>query len=276
MLMRRLLIVVLLLQVFADLLPAEEPQNTPAAPPPNEMEQKVAQLRTTQALALLSPPLKAEEIAARRKLYEDVITSHPKDAEPRVAYGEFLLFLERKEEAFQQWDSALVLDPQRHDILAAQSDLLLQTGQIVAAADAMEKAVALEPKNAFYHYTLAHIYTMFRRDLMAPRRLTENELITRGTEYFRQAALLAPENLSYAQGYAEAFYTQPDPDWTLARTAWESLLEKSPQKSFIRSHLVRVNIRLRDKAAAAAHLAALDDPAFAQVKERLQKQVDRL
>ena len=62
----------------------------------------------------------------------------------------------------------------------------------------------------------------------------------------------------------------------LARKAWENLLKKSTDKSLIHSHLVRVNIRLNDKSAALAHLSEMTDPAFAVMREKLQKQIDRL
>ena len=246
------------------------------------MLQEVAALRTARAVAILTQATapSATELAKIRTSYEAVIAHFPTEAEPHVAYGETLLALGENEAAFQQWQSALQLDPQRDDILAAEADLLLQTGQIVTAADTLERAVALAPTNAAYAFGLAHIYTLFRRDLIATRHLTENEILTRGTEYFRRAAELAPDNLCYAQAYAETFYTSPLPDWKLARSTWESLLARSPADStnrdFIRGHLIRVNIRLGDKPEASKHVAALTNPAFATLKARLQKQIDRL
>ncbi len=257
----------------------ETPLPTPVqtADPRQQMNQEIATLRTALSLMQLSREQQTDEqIAATRKLYDDLIARYPNESESHVALGEYLQVLGRNEAAYQQWAIALQLDPKRPDILAAQADLLLQTGQIVAAADALEKAASLEPKNAAHLYGLAHIYTLFRRDLMASRHLSEDELITRGTEYFRHAAELAPDNLAYAKAYAEAFYTQPKPDWNLARTAWESLLARSNEKDFIHTHLVRINIQLHDKAGANAHLEGLTDPAFASVKAKLQRQVNQL
>lgn len=276
MLMRLLLITALFF--LASPARSQEPLQAgkATADPKKLMARVAAQLRVTQALASLRPPLTQTELSAKKRIYEDFIASYPTDAEPHVVFGEFLLSIQQNEEAFQQWALALTLDPNRHDVLAAQADILLQTGQIVLAADTLEKAVVLSPDNAYYQYGLAHIYTLFRNDLSASRRLTVDELITRGTEYFRRAAELAPDNLGYAKAYAEAFYTQPKPDWTLARAAWESLLSRSTEKNLILSHLVRVNIRLCDKKAANLHLSALTDPAFASLREKLQKQIDRL
>jgi tetratricopeptide (TPR) repeat protein len=274
--MRVALSIILLFCLPLVLLAADTPSPTPD--PRLALLQEVAALRTARALAELQPssPASEADLAARRRVYEDLIARYPREAEPHIAYGEYLAALPRNEEAFQQWAAALLLDPKRHDVLSAQADILLQTGQIVAAADAWERAAALAPENADYPYGLAHLYTLFRRDLMASRGLDENALITRGTAYFRQATTLAPENLRYAQAYAEAFYTQPNPDWTLARAAWENLLVRSPEKDFIHSHLARVSLRLGDKTAARAHLDAIHDPAFASLREKLQKQLDRL
>lgn len=245
-----------------------------------QMLQEIAALRTARAIALITqaPAPNAADLAKIRASYEAVIAHFPAEAEPHVVFGEYLLSLGENEAAFHEWQSALQLDSKRDDILAAQADLLLQTGQIVTAADNLEKAVALAPTNAAYSFGLAHIYTLFRRDLVASRHATENELITRGTEYFRRAAELAPDNLAYAQAYAETFYTQPSPDWKLARTTWESLLARSPAEStdFIRGHLIRVNIRLGDKPEARKQLAALTNPAFADMRASLQRQIDRL
>ena len=245
-----------------------------------QMLQEVAALRTARAVAILTqaPPPNATDLAKIRANYEAVIARFPSEAEPHVVFGETLVSLGENEAAFRQWQIALQLDSKRDDILAAEADLLLQTGQIVTAADNLEKAVALAPTNAAYSYSLAHVYTLFRRDLVASRHLTEDELITRGTEYFRRAAELAPENLAYAQAYAETFYTSPSPDWKLARATWETLLARSPAASsdFIRGHLIRVNIRLGNKPEARRHLAALTNPAFAALRASLQKQIDRL
>ncbi len=242
-----------------------------------EMRREITVLRTARALASVNPSATDPTILqAREKAGLDLVERYPTEAEPLVVYGEILTDLGKNEMAFQQWERALQIDPARHDILAAQADLLLQTGQIVPAADALEKAARLDPANADYQYSLAHVYTLFRRDLMTSRNATEDVLNERGTAYFRRAAELAPENLRYAQAYAETFYTEPNPDWALARGVWESLLTRSPEKSFIHSHLVRINIRLGDKVAAEKHLAAMTDPAFGPVRLRLQKQIDAL
>ena len=275
----QLLHLVVFLMMLA-LSPALRAAETPAPRPDphQQMEQEVAALRAAQLISRIARPipLTVEESAEVQGRYEDLLRRFPNEAEPHVALGEFHLSLGKREAAFAEWKLALTLDPARHDVLAAQADLLLQTGQIVAAADALEMAAKLAPRKAEYPFGLAHVYTLFRRDLLVSRHATEDELITRGTEYFRQAAELAPQNPAYMQAYAEAFYTQPHPDWKLARAAWESLLPRVAGKDFIHSHLVRINIRLHDKAAASEHLAALTDPAFSMLKARLQKQIDKL
>ena len=242
------------------------------------MQGEVTSLRLVVQMAAASrtTPFTEAELTHLRKLHTDLIARHPTEAEPLVVYAEFLQQIESGGEAFATWQKALALEPSRHDVLAAQADLLLGSGQIVAAADTFEKAIQLAPKNAAYPYGLAHIYTLFRRDLIASRKLTEDEIFARGVEYFRQAAELEPNNLAYARAYAESFYTQPTPDWTLARTAWEALLAREPGSSNIRSHLIRVNIRLRDKTAALTHLEALTDPAFEALRGKLKKQIDAL
>ena len=250
----------------------------PTPDPRQQMMQEATALRTAHLISQLHlvPAATPSQIASTRKIYEDLIRRFPAEAEPHVVYGEFLVSVEKNEEAFQHWENALKLDSKRHDVLAAEAELLSRTGQIVAAADALEKAVALAPANAEYAFALAHIYTLFRRDLMASRNQTEDEILLRGTACFQRAAELAPENLAYAQAYAETFYTQSKPDWKLALAAWESLLERSPQKDFIRSHLVRVNIRLNDKLAANRYLQELNNPDFASMRASLQRKIDQL
>ena len=208
MYMRLLIFVVLVLCFPVVHLPGA---SSPTPDPRQEMLQAVTALQAARVLGQLNPvPATSAEAQSRMKAYDELIRRFPNEAEPHVAFGEYLTDLGANEKAFVQWTSALKIDPERHDVLAAQADLLLQTGQIVAAADALEKAVRLAPTNADYFFSLAHIYTMFRRDLIASRLSTEDALIARGTDYFRQAAELAPDNLRYAQAYAEAFYTEPN------------------------------------------------------------------
>lgn len=245
--------------------------------PVNEEEEFVADMNAAQlAQAQAQESTSAAGVERVRRIYADLITKYPQNADPRAAFGDFLSSLGRYDEARQQWREALKIDPDRADIYAADSSIALRTGDTVEATRLMERAVEKEPKDASYHFGLAHLYFLFRHDLVPTRKTTEMAMFASALHHFQKAAELAPDNADYARTYAETFYSVPGADWHAALAAWQKVLPLTNEPSFVHAQMARVSLRLKDKSAARHHLAQVTDPRFATLKKTLQRQLDAL
>ena len=154
---------------------------------------------------------------------------------------------------------------------ASLGSAYLQAGRVQAASAQYQRAVASNPDVASYHFALANVLYLFRRQLLSPPDLPDEQAVLRlALEHFRRAAELSPTDLPMAKAYAETFYIFAKPDWAQALTAWLAVRALSGEnKDFANGHLARISLRLGRRADAAAYLADIHDPAFDALKVRL-------
>ena len=139
--------------------------------------------------------------------------------------------------------------------------------------------VAARPDVSAYHFALANVLYLFRRELISPPVIPDEQAALQlALEHFRRAAELSPGDLRLAKAYAETFYIFPKPDWTQALLAWQTVLALSgeDERAFARSHLARISLRLGHGADARAYLAEIRDPGFDALKTKLLQQADKL
>lgn len=245
--------------------------------PLNAQEQLATDMKSAQlAQSQTHVSAGAADVERIRKIYADLIAKYPQSADPRAAFGEFLASQGHDAEARRQWEEALKIDPDRADIYAAESGIVLRVGNTVEATRFMELAVEKAPTNASYHFRLAHLYFLFRHDLVPVRKTTETAMFAIALDHFRKAAELAPMDADYGRVYAETFYSLPNADWHAALAAWKKLLPLTNEPSFVHAQMARVSLRLKNKSAARHHLAQVTDPQFATLKKTLQRQLDAL
>src|SRR5947207_14433019 len=100
-------------------------------------------------------------------------------------------------------------------------------GRVREATDQFLLAVRSESDNPDYHFDLANLEFVLRRDLTAAWKIDSAELLQRALFQFREASRLAPMDLEYARAYAETFYGMPDPGWEEAQVALQHYREHS-------------------------------------------------
>ncbi len=208
--------------------------------------------------------------------HEKYLQNHPDSAAAHLAYAEFLSEQGNLRSAILHWRTAQVLEPGNAAIANALGGAYLRTGRAADSAAQFARAIGLEGDNAAYHFNLANVEYMLRRDLTAAWKMEMPDLLRLALTEYREASRLSPNDVEYARAYAETFYGVPDPNWSEAEAAWKHVLSLSPQGDFIYLQLARVSLKRGDVASARDFLDKIVDTRHDGLKRKLQAQADRL
>jgi len=186
------------------------------------------------------------------------------------AYANFLADQNRGSEALKAFQETRRLQPENARAAHSMGETALEIGEIPDAFSAFQDATRLNPQSGLYHFSLANVCFLFRRQI----GMEETAAIAEAMEQFSQACTVEPLNMDYARAYAETFYEIPHPNWEEAEKAWKHLLEIAPDKSFAQLNLARVCLKVGKKAEARAWLGKIHDTAYQSVKEKISRQVN--
>ena len=208
--------------------------------------------------------------------HEKLLKEHPDSAAAHLAYAEFLSDNGKLRAAIVHWQTAQAIEPANAATANSLGGAYLRMGRAAESADQFVRAVGIERTNAAYHFNLANVEFMLRRDLTAAWHLETADLLRRALAEFRAASRLSPNDLEYARAYAETFYGVLDPDWSEAEAAWKHVLELSPDRDFAYLQLARVSLKRGDKVQARLFLAQINDARHDGLKRKLRAQADKL
>ena len=252
------------------------------APSPPAWQQELAAALVLQTAVTLAPAANPADDAERHRrlglMYAQLTLLYPDEAAVQKAAGEYYGETSQTSLALACWQRAETLDP--HD--AATADALgsafLGCGQVRDACLQYERAVAAKPDVAAYHFDLANVLFLFRRQVLAPPgRPDEQAALTEALGHFRRAAELAPADRSLAQAYAETFYIFAQPDWEQALAAWKNVLALSGgDTDFANGHLARVSLRLGRAADAETYLDRIRSPQYDVLKRKFRQRAAAL
>ena len=255
---------------------------SPTGPTPPAWQDALNAASTLQISLLLAPAQDATADEARRikliKLYGDLATKYPDAAPVQKAAGDNAFQLVSPEAAVPYWQRAQFLDPNGAEVAESLGSAYLRSGKVREASEEYQRAVDARPDFSAYHTDLANVLYLFRQQLISPPVLPDEQAVLHlALEHFRRAAELSPNDLTLATAYAETFYIFSKPDWAQALVAWQKVLALSADhKDLPNSHLARISLRLQRKADAKAYLAAIQDPAFNVLKNRMLQQAERI
>lgn len=247
------------------------------AAPANTAEQAVRELQAAKLMeaTLRTHPLGADERQKLEQIYADLSAKFPSDTNIRNAHAEILWEGGKHERAETIWKEAEKQEPGNAAILHNLGNAALAGGETRQAAEYLAKACTAQPANAGYHFELANLLFLFRKELIAPPHASIEAVVDQALKHYAEACRLAPRDIDFARGYAETFYGVPKPDWNAALAAWQHLFEISPQKEFALANLATVHLKLGKKDEARACVAKMQDPAFAARKARLLERIEK-
>ena len=228
------------------------------------------------AKALANPNVTAKERLRVEQIYYQLVRDNPQSVPAQNALAAFLSKNGKEEAAIEHWRTAQRLQPDNGVAANSLGGAYLRTGRVREAAEQFLLAVHSESDNPDYHFDLANVEFIFRRDLTAAWKIDSAELLQRALFQFREASRLAPTDLEYARAYAETFYGMPNPDWEEAQIAWQHYLELSTDRNFAYLQLARVSLKRHKKAEALSFLDKISDSSYSELKEKLRKQAEAL
>jgi tetratricopeptide (TPR) repeat protein len=209
-----------------------------------------------------------DAVAQLDKAYAALEAKYPRSATVSDEYGSYLWWQQREADAYVKWREAEQLDGNNANVCQHLGSSLLENGQIAQGIGYLERATALSPRDAMQHYTLGTDLYLFRHQMTTAQE-PETSVINRALSELKRATDLEPLNASYAQGYAETFYSIPVPDWPGAIKAWQHLYDISGKKDFAAINLARVSLLMHDRSAARDYLGKVKTPSFQPLKEKL-------
>ncbi len=228
------------------------------------------------AEALANPNVTVKERLRVEQIYYQLVRDNPQSVPAQNALAAFLWKNGQAQAAVEHWRTAQRLEPKNGEAANSLGGAYLRIGRVREAAEQFLLAVRSENDNPDYHFDLANVEFILRRDLTAAWKIDSAELLQRALFQFREASRLAPMDLEYARAYAETFYGIPNPDWKEAQVAWQHYLELSTNRNFAYLQLARVSLKRHNKAEALSFLDKILDSSFSQIKEKLRKQAEAL
>lgn len=197
-----------------------------------------------------SPPASEARLRAQQRRlengYRHLLSDHPRHTRAMVAFGSLLYEDGREDEGIRWWEKAITLDPRE---AYAYNNIANHYGHYGRAAEALklyDKAIELEPTEPIFRFNWATTCVSFRNESHEVYGWTKDEIFQHSLEQFRKARDLEPQNFELATTYAETFYTMPQPDWAEAYAAWKFCLDRpldDGERQFVYTHLARVCIR---------------------------------
>jgi tetratricopeptide (TPR) repeat protein len=212
-----------------------------------------------------------------RKLYDDFLKRHPGHARAHVAYAAFLGDLGDEEAAQEHLERALTLSPKDPAIYNNLANVYGHIGPVKKSFEFYAKAIELNPLEPVYYHNFGTTIFLFRKDAGEFYHLTEPQVFEKALNLYSNAVRLDPDNFPLASDVAQTYYgITPFPidpalgSWTNAfRIAHDEV-----EREGVQVHFARIKLLAGRFSEAQAHLDAITNATYAELKKRLVRNLE--
>lgn len=239
----------------------------------NEFAAKGAGVRSTD----LNRRIK-ERFQPIRQGYEDFIKKHPNHAHARVAYASFLGDMHDEEGQQEQLEKALELDAKDPAIYNNLANIYGHTGPIKKAFEYYAKAIELNPLESVYYYNFGTTVYLFRKDAREFYGIEEQQVFDKALELYTKALKLDPTNFPLASDVAQTYYGIRPTRTEDALKSWTNALHiahDEVEREGVYLHLARIKLHAERFDEARAHLKAVTNEMYLELKNRLAKNIEQ-
>ena len=209
-----------------------------------------------------------------RSGYEDLIRRYPTNADARVAYASFLNDMGDEDGQAAQLEKALLLDPADPAIWNNLANFYGHTGELAKAFEYYEKAIVLNPAEPVYYQNLAATASLFRKDAREYYHIDEQQVFDKSLDLYAKALKLDPGNFPLATELAQTYYLIRPTRTEDALRAWTNALGAAHddiEREGVYIHLARLKLNSGRFAEARAHLDAVTNRMYTDLKDRLAR-----
>ena len=206
--------------------------------------------------------------------YESFLRNHPDSARGFLAYGSFLNDTGNEEGAKVQYENSRQLDPKNPAVWNQLANYYGERGGLTNAFADYTEAIRLDPTEPVYYQNFATTVYLYRKDAREYYGIGEQQVFDKALGLYQQAMKLAPDNLVLAVDYAESYYGIRPFRTNDALVAWTNCLtvaKDDNERQGLLLHLARVKITAGYYDEAQAHLDAVTNRGFADLKSRLAR-----
>ena len=204
--------------------------------------------------------------------YEVFLRNHPDSARGFLAYGTFLNDLGDEDAAKAQYDNAKQLDPKNPAVWNQLANYFGHNGELTNAFASYTEAIRLDPSEPVYYQNFATTVYLYRKDAREFYGINEQQVFDKALGLYRDAIKLAPSNLVLATDYASSYYGIKPLRTNDALVSWTNALhicQDENEREGVFIHLARTKISAGFFDEAQAHLDAVTNAAFGELKVRL-------
>jgi tetratricopeptide (TPR) repeat protein len=213
-----------------------------------------------------------------RQRYQDFIKNHPNHAKGHVAYASFLGDMHDEDGAQEQLEKALELDTNNPAVYNNLANIYGHTGPVKKAFEYYARAIELNPKESVYYYNFGTTVYLFRKDAREFYGITEQQVFDKALELYSQALKLDPTNFPLASDVAQTYYGIKPTRTEDALKSWTNALHVAHdevEREGVYLHLARIKLHAERFDEARAHLLAVTNEMYTQLKNRLQRNIDQ-
>jgi tetratricopeptide (TPR) repeat protein len=209
-----------------------------------------------------------------RKNYEDFLKRYPNSARGHLAYGSFLNDIGDEDASMEQNETARQLDPKNP---AAWNNLANYYGEHSPVTNAFidyAKAIELSPNEPVYYQNFATTVYLFRKDAREFYGINEQQVFDKALALYQKAIQLDPNNFPLVTDYASSYYGIKPLRTNDALIAWTNALQiahTDAEREGVYIHLARFKIIAGRFDEAQAHLDAVTNSIYADLKSRIEK-----
>jgi tetratricopeptide (TPR) repeat protein len=211
-----------------------------------------------------------------RKRYEDFIKQHPDHVRVRVAYASFLGDMHDEEGSQQQLEKALELDTNNPAVYNNLANIYGHEGPVKKAFEFYAKAIELSPLEPVYFHNFGTTVYLFRKDAREFYGITEQQVFDKALGLYAKAIKLDPTNFPLASDVAQTYYGIKPTRTEDALKAWTNALHIANdeiEREGVYLHFARLKLHAERFDEARAHLNAVTNEMYADLKKRLARNI---
>jgi len=209
--------------------------------------------------------------------YREFIKEHPQHAKARVAYGSLLGDMNDEDGAQEQLEAALKLDTNDPAIYNNLANIYGHHGPVTNAFDFYARAIKLNPNEPVYYQNFGTTVYLFRQDAKEYFGFTEDQVFAKAFELYSNAMRLAPDDFPLATDVAETYYGVRPMRTEAALKAWTNALNIAHdeiEREGVYIHFARIKLMAKRFDEARAHLNAVTNTMYAEMKRRIARNLD--